>query len=142
MRLKKDEHIGFLQNVPLFAACSEKDLRTVGGLATEVDVPAGKTLMKEGAPGMEMFIVLQGSVEVTRNGQTISVIGPGEVVGELALLDHGPRTASVVTREPATLLVLDSRAFASLMVDAPAVAFKVAKTLAARLRTVQDSANH
>ena len=71
--------------------------------------------------GREAFVIMEGSATVRRNGKKVAVLGPGAVVGELSLLDHGPRTATVTTDTEATVLVLDQRHFSSVIDDVPAI---------------------
>jgi CRP/FNR family cyclic AMP-dependent transcriptional regulator len=140
--MAKDGKIKLLKEVPLFWACNDRELSKIARIADEVKVHPGSELMKEGEPGREMFIVAEGWAKVTRKGRKIGSVGPGEVVGELALLDQGPRSATVTAETPMTMYVLAPRAFSVLMSDAPMVSFKIAKTLAARLRQAQNAPHH
>src|SRR5258708_17103094 len=96
---RRDAFIDHLQQVPLFAACSRKDLQLVARRAEDVRVPAGKTLISEGETGHEFFVILDGTAKVTRHGRKIATIGPGPPFGALALLRQAPRTS---TLPPAT----------------------------------------
>ena len=125
-----DEKLAVLAKVPLLAGLGPKDLEEVGRLADEVDVPAGKELAKEGGPGEEFFVILDGTVVVSRGGQPIRELGAGAFFGELALLGNVPRTATVTTTTPTRLLVLGHREFTSLLSGQPAIQGRLLRSLA------------
>jgi CRP-like cAMP-binding protein len=99
-------------------------------LTEEVDIPAGKVLMRQGETGDDLMIVVSGSVGVERDGRNLNQLGPGDFFGEIALLEHGPRTATVTALTPTRLLVVGHRDFHSLMEGFPAVAACVLTELA------------
>src|SRR5437016_580774 len=103
-----DEHIAA---VPMFAVCTKKELQTISRLATEIDVAEGKVLTKEGRPGQEFIIVLTGTAVATQNGRKVATFGPGDYFGEIALLDPGPRTATIVAQTPMSLAVITPNDF-------------------------------
>src|SRR4051812_27430889 len=88
-------YLDHLAQVPMFSACSKRDLQLIGRASDEVSVAAGKTLVEEGSPGHEFFLILDGSASVYRDGRKLATLGPGQYFGELALLDRGPRSATV-----------------------------------------------
>jgi len=104
-------------------------------------VKAGTPLVDQGQQGREAFIVVDGSASVKRNGRKITTLGPGAVVGELSLLDRGPRTATVTADTDMTVLVIDQRNFAGVIDQVPALAHKLLATLAGRIRDL-DRANY
>jgi CRP-like cAMP-binding protein len=116
-----DEKLALLANVPLLAGLGQKDLEEVGQLADEVDVQAGKVLTSEGHMGEEFFVILDGTVAISRGGAAIRDLGPGSFFGELALIGNIPRTATATAATPAKLLVVGHREFTALMADQPAV---------------------
>ncbi len=130
----KKAHLEHLRNVSLFQACSTKDLEKIAKASDEIMMPAGSLIVDQGQTGREAFIVLAGTVLVKRNGKKVGSFGPGTVVGELSLLDHGPRTATVICETDCTLLLLDQRHFVGVIDDVPALAHKVLATLAGRIR--------
>lgn len=130
----KSKQLEHLQQVPLFAACSKKELQAIARAADEVTMTAGTMIVDQGQTGREAFVILDGSVTVKRNGRRITALGPGAIVGELSLLDHGPRTATVVCDTDCTLLVLDQRHFRGVLEDAPVIAVKLLGALAAQIR--------
>jgi hypothetical protein len=98
-----------LAAVPLFAGLSKKQLRRISSLITRIDLPAGQVLTLEGQSGSEFFVVLEGEVEVRQGDRVIATRRPGEYVGEIALLDRRPRTATVVATTPVSVEVLPAR---------------------------------
>ena len=131
---RRDAFIDHLQEVPLFAACSRKDLHLVARRAEDVRVPAGKTIISEGETGHEFFVILEGNARITRRGRKIASIGPGAAFGELALLEKAPRNSTVVADTDMELVVLGQREFAGLIDEVPGFARKLLAGMAHRLR--------
>jgi len=132
--MARQSHLDHLAAVSLFAACSKKELQAVARATDEVALPAGRALCEQGASGREAFVILEGTADVLINGTKVATVGPGACVGELALLDHGPRTATVVCETDCDLLLLDQRHFIGVIDDVPALAHKLLATLAGRIR--------
>jgi CRP/FNR family cyclic AMP-dependent transcriptional regulator len=130
----KKSHLEHLRNVNLFQGCTTKDLEKIAKASDEITMPAGSLIVDQGQTGREAFIVLEGSVLVRRNGKKIGVHGPGTVVGEMSLLDHGPRTATVICETDCTFLLLDQRHFLGVLDEVPSLCHKVLATLAGRVR--------
>jgi CRP/FNR family transcriptional regulator, cyclic AMP receptor protein len=122
-----------LAAVPLFEGLSKKQLRRMSSLMTRLELPAGKVLTREGQEGYEFFIVLEGEVEVRHGDRVVVTRGPGEYVGEIALLDKRPRTATVVAATPVSVEVLSRREFMSLLAAAPELSEQILATVAQRL---------
>jgi CRP/FNR family transcriptional regulator, cyclic AMP receptor protein len=129
-----------LAAVPLFEGLSKKQLRRISSLMTRIDRPAGQVLTTEGQPGLEFFIVLEGEVEVRQGDRVIATRRPGEYVGEIALLDRRPRTATVVATMPVSLEVLSRREFVSLLAQAPELSDQIMATMAERLADLETQA--
>jgi CRP-like cAMP-binding protein len=110
-----------LARVPLFKDLSKKQLQQVSHLATRIDAPSGKVLTREGEAGREFILILEGDVEVRRGDEVIATRGAGDYIGEIALLEHGPRTATVVASTPVVIDVIGQREFATLLEDEPAI---------------------
>jgi CRP-like cAMP-binding protein len=127
-------YLEHLRSVPLFASCSVKELQIVAKAGTELSIKAGTTIIDQGQAGREAFVVMSGSLLVKRNGKKVNTLGVGAMVGELALLDHGPRTASVITETDCNLFVIDSRSFAGVLDTVPSLAHKLLAGLASRIR--------
>jgi CRP-like cAMP-binding protein len=130
----KKQHLETLKSVSLFSNCSKKELETVAKASDEVTMTEGTLLMDQGQMGREAFIILMGDVAVKRNGRKVATLGPGDVVGEMSLLDKGPRTASVIATSDVTVLVIDSRRFLAVIDDIPSIAHKLLAALAGRIR--------
>lgn len=127
-----------LKRLPIFAACSERDLDAVARLSTTLDIPAGRVLAAEATPGHEFVVIRAGTVTVTRDGSQLAELGPGDYFGEISLIDGGPRTATVTTATPATIEVVERRDFDALLEKVPGLAQRLMVGLAARLREKTD----
>jgi CRP-like cAMP-binding protein len=138
----RDEKLDLLQRIPLFSGFDRRRMERLGMLADEVDVPAGKVLMRQGESGSDMMVVVRGSVAVERDGNRLNTLGPGDFFGEIALVDGGPRTATVTAAEASTLLVISHRDFHSMMDEFPEVAAQVMNALANRVRHLEPDAPH
>ncbi|MGH8985890.1 MAG: cyclic nucleotide-binding domain-containing protein [Acidimicrobiia bacterium] len=132
--MARDAFIDHLAAVPLFSACSRKDLQLVAKRAEDVKVEAGKQLVTEGDAGTEFFVIIDGNATVARHGQKVAELGPGQFFGDLALLDRAPRNATITADTPMELVVLGQREFAGLIDDVPEFAHKLLAGLARRLR--------
>ena len=126
--------IEHLKSVELFSACTRKELELIRGATTELRFRAGEELARQGENGHEFMVVVQGTARVEINDQLIATLGPGEFFGEIALLDGGPRTATVVTETDVVAEVIGQREFARLVEDSPHLAKKLLVGLARRLR--------
>ena len=139
--MRKDPKIDLLRSLPGFRGYPDKALSRVAQIFDDCEIPAGTCLTREGAPSREMFLVIDGVAEVTRAGERIAMIGPGECIGEMGMLDHQPRSATVVAQTAMRLLVVGPDNFTRVL-DAPAILRRIATDINARLRSVQahDSA--
>ena len=130
----KDTYLDHLAEVPLFAAASRKDLAKIAKASDEVEVKAGRVLVDQGRPGHEFFLILEGEASVRRNNRKVAELTQGQYFGELALLDRGPRTATVVADTDMKVLVLGQREFLGVLDDVPGLAYKILRIMAGRLR--------
>ena len=140
--LAKNQYHEHLEQIPLFRGLDEDELNAVGQTATELDYEAGRVLMREGARAHEMFVLMEGSVEVTRDGEHVADIGAGGFVGEMALLAHSPRTSTVTAKTDVVVLHIDGRDFGTLMVRVPEIASKMLPIVAARVVENTDHHSH
>jgi CRP-like cAMP-binding protein len=138
-RSSKAEQIELLGNVSLFSGCSKKELGQVAAMMDERRVDSGTELTREGEAGDEFFVVAEGLAEARIGGKKVGSIKPGSFFGEMALLDQGPRVATVAAKLPTRVLVLDAKGFGRVVRDSPSVALKVMKTLAERLRALETT---
>lgn len=129
-----------LAAVPLFTACSKKELGRIAKAATEMTFDDGAVLMHQDESAREAFILTEGTVVVRRNNRKVAELGPGTFLGELGLLDRGPRTATVVADGPVEALVLGPREFAGLLDDVPSISHKLLRALASRIRELDAKA--
>jgi CRP/FNR family transcriptional regulator, cyclic AMP receptor protein len=137
MHLRKADRIGLYGNVWLFERCTRRELDALQRVATILDVPPGKVLARQGETGREFFVLVAGTAEVTRGHTAVGVLGPGSFFGEMSLLERKPRTASVTTLEPTTVLVMTARDFEDVVKTMPSVDRKMLVALSARLRDIE-----
>ena len=131
--LRKDTKIELLKRVPLFAGCSKAQLGQIARIADEIDLPAGKVLIREGETGRQFYVVVEGSVSVTRDGRKLPVRGGREFFGEIALLADSPTTATVTATSDIRALVIMRHSFRALLGASPEIQMKVLRALAERL---------
>jgi CRP-like cAMP-binding protein len=134
VRLRKDAKLDLLSNVPLFSECSKKELKEIALIADELDLPSGTVLIREGERGREFFVLVEGSLSVSKNGRRVTALGDGTWVGEMALLSDTPRNATVTATSPVRVLVITDRAFQALVKRSPTIALKVLASVSERLR--------
>ena len=132
--LRKDAKLALLEGVQLFAGFSKKELAAVAKAADQVDYPDGVYLGRQDAAGHEAFVVVSGAVTVRRNGRKISSLRPGDVAGEMALIDGQPRSADLIASGDTSVLVIPRREFSGLLEGNAHLANKLLRTLADRLR--------
>jgi CRP/FNR family transcriptional regulator, cyclic AMP receptor protein len=130
--LRKDAKVELIRRISFFSECSKHELERIARIADEIDFPAGKTLIREGEPGWECFVMIDGEVEITRGGRPVALRGGAELFGEVALLTDYRRTATVKTVTPARVLILKAGDFQDLVKEVPSIAVKVMKSLADR----------
>ena len=126
--------VSHLKNIPLFSECSAKELSLVVKNSKERVLKAGTVIMDQGQTGREAYVILDGSASIKRNGKKIGTAKTGAVIGELSLLDNGPRTATVTTDTDVTLLVVTERGLKATIENIPAISRKLLKALATRVR--------
>ena len=130
----KDHKLELIRRVPLFEHIGGRELEKIRQLADEVDVPAGKVLINEGATAQEFFVVIEGSMRVEQSGREINRLGPGDFFGEIALVDGGKRTATVTTTVPSRCFVLGPRQFQNVLHQNVEIIHAVMKALSTRVR--------
>jgi cAMP-dependent protein kinase regulator len=140
--MKKNAYHAHLREVPLFAELEDDELDAVGRTATELQFDPGKILMTEGEVAHDMVVVLEGTLEVTRDGEHIADIGPGGFAGEMALLTRTTRNSTVRAKTPITVIHIDGRSFSSLLADVPQIAVKMLPVVAGRVTENSDHHSH
>lgn len=128
-----------LESIELFSELSNRERKAVGRLMTTVNVKAGRDLMVEGTAGREFVIVIDGEATVRRKGKIIVRVGPGDFLGELAVIAGIPRTATVTADTDMTVSVLNRREFSSLLDEQPKLARKVLVGAVKRLHDLEPS---
>jgi CRP-like cAMP-binding protein len=136
MALHHDAKLDHLRAVRLFRNCSHKQLEQVASIVDEIDVEAGRVLCRQGETGHEAFVVIAGEASVIVDGSEVETLGPGSLVGEISLIDHGPRTATVSAKTPMHLLVVPGNRFAQLLEEVPGLPVVIMRDLAAILRSL------
>ncbi len=125
-----------LANVPIFSGCSKRELALIARAAKEVVHRQGTTIAREGERGIGLFLILEGQCEVTIGGKRKAKLGPGDFFGEIALLDGGPRTATVTALTNVKLIGITGWVFRGLLMEHPSIALKTLEAVAGRLRSV------
>jgi len=137
---RRDDKVERLREVPLFASCDDRELEAISRLVDEAEVPAGRVLIAEGATDCrEAFIILEGRASVSVRGVEVALIGPGSCTGEMGVIDHERRSATVTALTDLRLLVLDSRGLHAL-VEKHGVGWKLMKELGMRVRALESEA--
>ena len=129
----QDAKVEALKRSPLFHGLAKSELAQLAKETEDLEIGAGKVLCKEGDTAREFFVILEGEVEVTKDGHRLATLGPGDFFGEIALIDHSPRSATVTATTPVRFFVLTSRAFSALLDHNPGVERKVLRALAKRV---------
>ena len=131
--LDTDAKSELLSGVPLFAGCSEEDLEEVAQIATETEFGPAQVLCEQGGSGGEFFVLLDGRVDVSRDGKSIDTLRAGDFFGEIALKTRASRNATVTAIEPLRTLVIEAEDFRELLMRSPKVFLKVFVVLAKRV---------
>jgi CRP-like cAMP-binding protein len=133
VQLGHNSKIDLIKRVPLFSSASKQELADIASIADEIDLPEGRTLIKEGDSGREFFVLVDGTAEVERGGKKVASIGPGDFFGEISLIAKTPRNATITTTSPVRALVITDRAFRQLLDHSPQISIGVLTALAERL---------
>ncbi|MEX2557185.1 MAG: cyclic nucleotide-binding domain-containing protein [Actinomycetota bacterium] len=133
------DKVEVLRGIKLFSGCSPSELARLAQLFDEGRRAAGTTLVQEGKPGAEFFVIVEGRAEATLRGQHLATLEPGDFFGEMSLLEVAPRAATVVAETDLSLLVLEPRGFASLLAVAPNVGMKMMRAMSERLRAMETT---
>ncbi len=130
-----------LGKVPLFSGCSQRDLQTIARVVKDIDHEEGAVIAREGEPGVGLFVIAEGTADVTIGGKKKAALETGDFFGEIALLDGGPRTATVTATSDVKLLGLTEWVFRGLMQEHPSIAVKTLQAMAGRLRQATRAAS-
>lgn len=130
---RHDAYLDHLKKIPLFSGCSKKELDQVAQIVTPLRIAAGTTFIREGDLARELMIIESGTAEVTRQGEKVAELSSGDFVGELAVVLERHRNASVTATSDVDLLVIETRAFSTLLDEVPGFARRMLHTIALRL---------
>jgi CRP/FNR family transcriptional regulator, cyclic AMP receptor protein len=133
MKLRKDAKVKVIREIPLFKHCSGRQLGEIAAIADELDLREGTTLTREGKPGREFFVIVDGKADVLMDDKPVKSVKTGDFFGEIALITGGPRTATVKASSPLHVLVITARDFQRLIERSPQIANKVLLSMAERL---------
>ena len=137
MRLfNQDTKVEALKRAPLFEGLSKKELAQLARVSEDMEIEPGRALTRQGETGQEFFVIVDGTIEVTVDGESAGERGSGDFVGEIALLEDIPRTATVTAKTPLRVFVLTRPAFRQLVDANPDVERKVMQALARRIVTL------
>lgn len=131
-----DQKLELLHRVPLFANVEHKEMEEICQITDEIEAPPGTALTHEGRHEGYFFVIVSGSVQVQRAGRTINTLGAGDFLGEIALVDGGPRTATATTVTPARLIRMSHQRFHQLLDVSPPIRTAVLEALGRRLRSL------
>ncbi len=136
------DKLQLIADVPMFSACTKQEIKRIASLANRVEVPAGQPLTKEGDRSKEFFIIAEGEANVTVRGDRVATLGAGDFFGETALLDPGPRTATVTADTPMVVYKVEGEDFRSLLIDVPFIARNILRGIARRMRELTEAPTH
>ena len=131
-----------LAAIRLFSGCNKTDLHRIAKSVDEISVDEGRVLTAQGDFGREAFVIVSGTARVDIDGTEVATLGPGQQFGELALLDGGPRTATVTALSPMELVVIDQRSFLSLLDEVPGLARRILASLASTIRELDNQTSN
>jgi CRP/FNR family transcriptional regulator len=126
-----------LHRVPLFAGVKDRDVRRLAKVMSERTFHEGEPIMTEGQSGIGFFVIEDGTATVSLKGETLRTVGPGDYIGEIALIDEGPRSATVVASTDLRCRGMAAWEFRSFVQEHPEVAWALLQTLAARFREAE-----
>ena len=121
-----------LKAIPVFAGLGRRELRRVAECADEIEVREGEHLLHEGRFAFEFFVIEKGAAEVVREGIHLADLGPGDVMGEIAALSHGQRSASVIAKVPTTVIFIRAQDFRHFAEELPELGEQIRRVVADR----------
>jgi PPM family protein phosphatase len=131
-------HEGFLARVPIFSHCSPEEIAAIDSVTQEQSFEASQIIVSQGTAGHAFYMILEGRVEIVRDGNSLGAFRPGDFFGEMSLLDSAPRSATIRAIEPTSCLMLSSWDFKGLLERHPSIAIKLLEVLSRRLRVADE----
>ena len=138
--MASEDLVARLGEVPVFSGCSKKELQAIARTVRPIEHEAGSVIATEGEPGAGLFVIQSGEADVTIGGKRVNQLHAGDFFGEMALLDGGPRTATVTATTDIKLWALTEWVFRGLLVEHPSIALRTLEAMASRLRSATKSA--
>jgi CRP-like cAMP-binding protein len=132
MLRSQDPKVQTLSRIDVLSGVTERQLKRICGLTTELRRPADRILCRQGEEAREVFLLADGLVAVSRDAMPVGIVQGGGIVGEMGLVDQGPRTATATALTDVTILVLSTGEFSRLLAEYPTVAANVRALAAAR----------
>jgi CRP/FNR family transcriptional regulator, cyclic AMP receptor protein len=136
----KREHVAHLSQIDLLSDCSKRELEEVAKISAEISVPAGTSIVDQGDVGQEAYVILDGTAIVRRGNRKVAELGPGDPIGEMAIIDKGPRSAHVIAKTDMRLLMLTAKGFDQALERSPSLSRKLLAKLAGRVRELDRAA--
>ncbi len=137
--MSKPSTSSILSQIEIFKGLSKKEIALISKLMTAITIKSGKEFITEGASGREAFIIISGTASVWRHGKLITSVGPGAVIGEMAVITNSPRTASVRAETEMVVEVLNRGAFLQLLDESPALTRKLLTATIQRLQQLEPA---
>ena len=134
-RKKIDDGAERLAKIAFFDGFTPAELAKVGSLVEEVQAEEGAVLTEQGKPGQECYVIVDGEASVEIGGEEKAVVGPGTMIGEMALIDNRPRSATIRAKKPMKLLALNTKHFKTMLEEMPSANKAVMSRLTELLRT-------
>ncbi|MEI7814108.1 MAG: cyclic nucleotide-binding domain-containing protein [Coriobacteriia bacterium] len=131
-------HEDFIARVPIFANCTPDEISTIAEVAQEGFFQPGQIIVTQGTPGQAFYMILSGRVEILRDGASLGGFGPGDLFGEMSLLDQAPRSATIRAIDQVSCILLSSWDFKALLERHPSIAIKLLEVLSRRLRVADE----
>lgn len=138
-KAERSSLVTMLGTVPMLSHLHKKELEAVAAAGREVTFRAGKTILKEGEPGLAFLLVLNGKVEVRKKAKTVATLGRGDFFGEMTVIDDKPRSADVVAIEETKCFGMTAWAFTPILRRHPDIAVGIIRELVNRLRRLDES---
>ena len=131
-------HEEFIARVPIFASCTPDEISAIAGVAQGAFFQPSQIIVTQGTPGQAFYMILNGRVEILRDGVSLGGFGPGDLFGEMSLLDQAPRSATIRAIDQVECLMLSSWDFKALLEKHPSIAIKLLEVLSRRLRVADE----
>jgi CRP-like cAMP-binding protein len=139
VHLRKNAKVSLLADVPLFERCSKRDLARIASIARDAEYPAATPLVREGEPGGDFFVVVDGEVDVRKGARKLATLRPGGYFGEISLITGSPRTATVTTGTPTRALVITRSDFCRLLDESPELLSSLLEEMGRRLEQLSSA---